>query len=411
MTKSIRWFALGAAAVALGACSDSIVSPTTRAPGAAAYSATLNGNSFTIASDGSSQFCGASVLGVFATFPASFAGITSGCVAAEDLQTDGSLGAYNPGWDQLTGGDWIGFQTNGGPSSDYRPTPGIYVFQQTFVLPTGVTAPSLSLTVRADNVVAVYLNGHHLGEQAMVDCNDGAFGACHWTSGGQLVVTAPAADFNANPATNYITFLVNDVPTGYPDLVPPPDPGKGGPAPQYGCTTRTPQATGSHLFTNDGAVNTVADGHAGPLPTGNAMSPTPTPGTNNPGQVGCENPAGLAFAGSVNWTPAPPPSGIWCSPGFWKNHGINLWVPLQGLKYNASGPYPNAPQSFAPPNPAPKKGGSTDPTLLQVIQNPNQYGGDATNNVASFISLNLFGTPESANPKENCPDQLPLPPV
>jgi hypothetical protein len=307
MTKSMRCFALGVAAVALGACSDSVVTPTTRAPRAAAFSATLNGNSFTIASDAGSQFCpNQAVLGVFATFPGSFAPITSGCIAAQDLQTDGSLAAYNPGWAQLTGGDWIGFTTNGGPSSDYRPTPGIYVFQQTFTLPSDVTAPSLSLNVLADNVVAVYLNGHLLGQQTMVDCNDGAFGPCHWTAGATLVVTDnTAADFNPNPAVNYLTFLVNDVPTGYPDLNPPPG-GKGGPAPQYGCTTRTPQPTGSHLFTGDNAVTTTA-GHAGPLPTGNAMSPAPTPGTPNPGQDGCENPTGLAFAGSVSWTPGNTP--------------------------------------------------------------------------------------------------------
>ena len=185
------------------------------------------------------------VLGVFTTFPASYAPITSGCIAAEDLETDGSLAAYNPGWEQLTGGHWIGFNTSsGGPSSDYRPTPGIYVFQQTFTLPSGVAAPSLSLNVLADNVVAVYLNGHKLGQQAMVDCNDGAFGPCHWTAGGTLTVSDnTAADFN-NPGLNYITFLVNDVPTGYPDQVPP-SAGKGGPPPQYGCPFRSPQLTGS----------------------------------------------------------------------------------------------------------------------------------------------------------------------
>lgn len=396
MTKSIRWLALGAAAVALGACSDSVVSPTTRAPGAVSRSATLNGNSFTIASDASSQYCPTqATFGVFATFPASFAGVTSGCIAAEDLQTDGSLGAYNPGWDQLTGGDWIGFQTNGGPSSDYRPTPGIYVFQQTFVLPTGVTNPALSLNVRADNVVAVYLNGHLLGQQAMVDCNDGAFGPCHWTAGGQLAVTAPAADFNANPATNYITFLVNDVPTGYPDLVAPLA-GKGGPAPQYGCTTRSPQVTGSHLFTGDNAVTTVPT-HAGPLPTGNAMSPTPTPGTNNPGQVGCENPAGLAFAGSVTWTV---PSTTWCSPGFWKNHPDTPPWPAgyQNLLYNSfSGVYAHAPFTLV-----------GNPTLLTVISNPSIYKGPATNNVADVLSNVVFGTPIGSG-IESCPDPSDFP--
>ena len=72
----------------------------------------------------------------------------------------------------------FGFDTSsGGPSSDYRPV-RIYV-------PIHIHAAKrrrgseLELNVLADNVVAVYLNGHKLGQQAMVDCNDGAFGPCH----------------------------------------------------------------------------------------------------------------------------------------------------------------------------------------------------------------------------------------
>jgi hypothetical protein len=105
-----------------------------------------------------------------------------------------------------------------------------------------------------------------------------------------------------------------------------------------------------------------------------------------------------------------PPSTIWCSPGFWKNHGRDLWTGLQSQKYNALGAtflngWPNDPQSFFIT--APKKGGSTDPTLIQVIDNPQQYGGPATNNVADYLNHLFFGTPFSDQP-ENCPDVLPF---
>jgi len=124
-------------------------------------------------------------------------------------------------------------------------------------------------------------------------------------------------------------------------------------------------------------------------------------GTAN--QAGCENPMGLDFFGTVTWTPA---STIWCSPGFWKNH-LDAWsTTLQNQLYNAHGPYPNDPQTFVGYDFG-KKVGSSNPTMVQVISNPSIYGGPATNNVASYISFVLFGTPMSANPAENCPDQLP----
>lgn len=399
MHNGVKYLAALAGALALAACSDSTTSPVTRsvAPSAASLSVTPGTNSLTIVSDAGSQYCpNQAVLGVFTTFPATYAPISSGCIAARDLEADGSLAAYNPGWSQLTGSHWIGFTTNGGPSSDYRPTPGIYVFQQTFTLPNNITAPSLTLNVRADNVVAVYLNGHKLGQQAMVDCNDGAFGPCHWTPGGTLVVTDnTASDFVIN-GLNTLTFLVNDVPTGFPDLNPPPG-GKGGPAPQYGCTTRPPQLTGSHLFTGDNAVTTVPT-HAGPLPTGNAMSPTPTLDVANPTQVGCENPAGLDFGGTISWTPST--STTWCSPGFWKNHPTSPPWPAgyQNLLYNSfSGQYAHAPFTLA-----------GNPTLLVVISNPSTYKGPATNNVADILSNVVFGTPIGSG-IESCPDPSDFP--
>jgi len=399
--------AVAAGALVFAACSDNSsttapsVRPTASGPN---FSATVNGNSVVITSDASTQFCpNQTQPGLFSVFPAS-APATSGCIAALDLETSGALAAYNPGWPQFAPNHWIGFTVNGGPSSDYRPTPGLYVFTQTFtmpVLPANATTPTLALDVRSDNVVAVYLNGTKLGQQTVQDCNDGAFGPCNWTAGAQLHVTS--SSILPNPQVNTLTFVVNDLPTGYPDLVAPPA-GKGGPAPQYGCTTRTPQPTGSHGFSGDNAVTTVPAHVGGTGGTGHAMSPAPTLNVANPGQVGCENPAGLVFGGAVTWTI--PVSTIWCSPGFWKNH-LDAWsTTLQNQLYNAHGPYPNDPQTFVGYDFG-KKVGSSNPTMVQVISNPSIYGGPATNNVASYISFVLFGTPMSANPAENCPDQLP----
>jgi len=330
-----------------------------------------------LASDAGTQFCSAT-LGVFTAFPTTQAGITSGCIAARDLEADGSLTAYNPGWQQLTGAHWVGFTVNGGPSSDYRPTPGIYAFQETFTLPAGVTNPTLSLDVRADNVVAVYLNGTKLGQQTMQDCNDGEFGPCYWTSGGTLHVSATSG-FVANPGLNYLTFLVADVPTGYPDLTAP----FGGASPQYGCTTRLYQATGTVGFTST-TVNTSPD-HIGPHPTGpgNPMTPTPVLDTPNPTQDGCENPSGLAFAGTITWTP--PATLQWCSPGFWKNHYPDAWGGVSGsLLYKDMVVANKAPLSK-------KAGAGANPTIYQVISDPSTYGGPATNSVADYLSGIIFG--------------------
>lgn len=72
----------------------------------------------------------------------------------------------------------------------------------------------------------------------------------------------------------------------------------------------------------------------------------------------------------------------WCSPGFWKNHaGTPPWpAGSQTLSYNGLGLQP------------PVDG---DPTLLEVVSNPQTYGGPATNAVADYLSalarLNFTG--------------------
>jgi len=372
-------------------------------------SVTPGTNSLTIVSDGSTQYCASAQLNGGNTavgnwnIPATFAAV-AGCGAGTvDLQLPvgtSALDTYNPGWSApFAGSHWIGITTKGGPSSDYRPNPGRYVFQETFSVPANVTNATLDLHVKSDNVAAVYLNSTAaatapIGAQANTDCNAGT---CNWNSDLHLTPS-----LTANTAYT-LTFVVSDLPTGFPSAVA----GVGGPPPQYGCY-RTFQTTGSHLFTNDQAVPTspshvIAGGGTGVLMTNIGAA----------NQAGCENPMGLDFAVAVTWTP---PTTTWCSPGYWKNHdsnppwpvtttvigGFPIGTPYQNLLYNSfSAQYANDPKTFVGYDFG-KKVGSNNPTLLQVISDPSIYGGPATNNVADILSNKVFGTPIGSG-IESCP--------
>jgi len=188
-------------------------------------------------------------------------------------------------------------------------------------------------------------------------------------------------------ATYTLTFLVIDLPTGAFSSVS----GVGGTAPQWGCTTRFPQPTGTLGYTAT-TVPTVPNHVVAGGGTGVAITNL---GAAN--QAGCENPTGLDFAGTVTWTVAPPPSTTWCSPGFWKNHP-DLWTAYQGILYSSLNP---AGAPFG--KKAPTSGAGSNPNLLTVISNPSIYGGPATNSVADFLSNVAFGTPIGSG-VESCPD-------
>jgi hypothetical protein len=370
--------AVAAGALALAACSDSATSPTNRPfPSAPAFTigptANVGAVQVTLASNGTTQHCsGADAVHSF-TVPATLAPI-AGCGTANDLESN-LVNTYNPGWvAPLTGSDWIGPNAT---SNEYRTTPGSFVFQTQFNVPAGVTSPVLNDTLFSDNAVAVYLNGSKVEQQVIQDCPSPG-NACNWQAGHAFIISDNTHFLIG--AQNTLTVLLVGTPNG------------GNAGNSYACLI-SPQAFGEKGFAGPFNVATSPD---------HVVANWSATMTAN---AGCENPTGLDFHGTVSWVV--PVSTIWCSPGFWKNKGIDLWTAFQGLKYNASGPYPNAPQTFVGVDFG-KKAGSNDPTLLQVIQNPSIYGGDATNNVASFISLHLFGTPESANPTENCPDVLPL---
>ena len=375
-------------AVLFAACSDSTTSPTPRSltPGNPDLAVVLQQ---TINSGSNISYCGfnATQNPVVGTVYAPPAG-GNPCIAANDLQT--ALASYNPGWGASFNGTdhWIGPTDHldplfpGALSNQYVADVGSYSFQFTFTVPANAISLTngFVLNVKSDNAVQVYLNGSHIGgnDGNMQDCPTSQTN-CNWTAAGAVTATGtPVIGVN----TVRIDLLGSAI--GFQ---------------LAGFTPRSTCAQGPQFF-----------GFAGFSGPQNVPTPQHLDGPNHnlvPNWViaTCKNPTGVDFTAAVSYDIA---STIWCSPGFWKNNGRDLWTSLQGLLYNTHGPYPNDPQTFAGFDFG-KKTGSQNPTMLQVIDNPSVYGGAATNNVASFISNALFGTPITANPVENCPDILPLP--
>ena len=361
---SLLSVAAAVGALALAACSDTTTSPPARSIAPLAPSSSVTGTtSFTLASDGSTQYCSAQTVFGDYSVPSSFGPFT-GCTTATDLMS--ALAVYNPGWDApQAGSDWIGVTQNGGPSSDYRAETGRYVFQETFTLPAGATNPQLNLGTMSDNAVAVYLNGNQVAAQTITDCNSGT---CNWQ---QVFSTSNSTFFVAG--SNTVTVLLVNTPIGYPLLTAP----LGGPAPNYGCW-RDPQEFGEAGFGTPFNVLTSPDHlYAGRTTTINGSG------------IGCENPTGVDFLGTVTWTP--PVVTTWCSPGFWKNHE-SLWTAYLDVKYS----------TLVGAAPLSKKAPAGDPTLQQVVENPQTYGGPATNSVADYLSNIFFGTPIGSG-VESCP--------
>ena len=72
------------------------------------------------------------------------------------------IAAAHGSFDVIAGTKWISRQAN-----LYVPSNASTLFQTTFVLPAGFTEPSLTVSVHADNVATVYINGYRIGQQPM----------------------------------------------------------------------------------------------------------------------------------------------------------------------------------------------------------------------------------------------------
>jgi hypothetical protein len=74
--------------------------------------------------------------------------------------------------------------------------------------------------------------------------------------------------------------------------------------------------------------------------------------------------------------------GEWCSPGFWRNNPGS--VAATGV--DMSQKYNSLFAPVTPSNKALKDGATADPTLQQVLDSPQWYGGTAFNNVGDLLS-------------------------
>lgn len=87
----------------------------------------------------------------------------------------------------------------------------------------------------------------------------------------------------------------------------------------------------------------------------------------------------VVFAGDVPPPPPPPDEGDeWCSPGYWRNH-LDSWAEYDVLFSAVIGEVTLSKLGV-------KRGMTDNPTLLQVLQGPQYYGGAAFNAVADYLS-------------------------
>jgi hypothetical protein len=84
------------------------------------------------------------------------------------------------------------------------------------------------------------------------------------------------------------------------------------------------------------------------------------------------------------WNPKPEPE-EWCSPGYWRqDHHLDSW---EATGISPDDKFIDA-IGYAPTlsNKGKKDGATTDPTLWQVLQSPQYYGGDDFNAVGDLLS-------------------------
>jgi hypothetical protein len=88
----------------------------------------------------------------------------------------------------------------------------------------------------------------------------------------------------------------------------------------------------------------------------------------------------LTFCGNEE----PPTPEAWCSPGYWRQpQHLAAW---EATGYSTTDKFSAVIGPIAPNKQGKKNGASTDPTLLEVLQNPQFYGGDAFNQVGDLLS-------------------------
>lgn len=94
----------------------------------------------------------------------------------------------------------------------------------------------------------------------------------------------------------------------------------------------------------------------------------------------------------------------WCSPGYWRQpHHLDSWEPTgytaEDTYFEAFGTYPSVSRLGE------RRDAPTDPTLLEVLQHPQWYGGEAFNAVGDLLSA---AHPDVSFDGERVEDSCPL---
>lgn len=258
-------------AIALTACGEVATAPMDQAFTAPSMNVSPNLNNFEIRSGSTTGYCG-SAAGVFLPTSATVFGAGG---STNDLTA--ALLVYNPGWPSspILGAAWIGPYAG---SNDYgEALPGSYCFQEQFTVPSGASAGTLTMSVRADNYAQVYLNGTLVGEHAVKE----GYSNVNWTQ--DLLVVTPV---NVAIGLNTVKVVLVNIPIGV-----------GNNYTTDNCVDG-PQADSKYAFSAAAPAWSVSD---------------------------CMNPTAVIYTGSVNYTPAPPggTGNQGCSLGYWKNKGKN----------------------------------------------------------------------------------------
>lgn len=98
--------------------------------------------------------------------------------------------------------------------------------------------------------------------------------------------------------------------------------------------------------------------------------------------------------------PSDPPESNWCSPGYWRQ-------PQHLDSWEATGISPTALYTtYFPASTLSKKATNQNPTLMQVLQSPQSYGGAAFNNVGDLLSAahpEVNWAPGDERTEDSCP--------
>ena len=123
----------------------------------------------------------------------------------------------------------------------------------------------------------------------------------------------------------------------------------------------------------------VFDGEDPTPPPPTETPPTPTPPTPTPPTPTPPTPTPPTPTPPTPTPPPPPDEGDeWCSPGYWRNH-LDSWTEHDVLFSEVIGEIKLSKLGV-------KMGKTANPTLLQVLQGPQFYTGDAFNEVGDYLS-------------------------